>query len=76
MIDTKDGKAETVRQLILEILPEAKGENPRIFGGDASLDSLGLVNFLADLEFRLAEKFGRDIVLASERAMSRSQSRS
>jgi hypothetical protein len=65
---------ETVRRLILATLPPADGKNPRIFGPGAPLDSLGLVNFLADLEYRLAEEFGRELVLASDRAMSRSQS--
>ena len=38
------------------------------------MDSLGLVNFLADLEYRLADEFKKDVVLASERAMSRERS--
>lgn len=70
----KTDKAALVRRLIRETLPAAQGENPAIFGAGGPLDSLGLVNFLADLEYRLAEEFGREIVLASERAMSRSQS--
>jgi hypothetical protein len=69
-----EDRAGIVRRLILETLPGAAGENPRIFGDGAPLDSLGLVNFLADLEYRLAEEFDREIVLASERAMSRSRS--
>ncbi len=64
---------ENVRQLVLQTLPTGfTGE--AIFGAAGGLDSLGLVNFLADLEYRIAEVFGREIVLASERAMSRSQS--
>ena len=68
--------AEDVRRIILATLPSAlaRGENPVIFGGESPLDSLGLVNFLADLEYRLAEDFGREVVLASERAMSRQRS--
>ena len=67
-------KAARVRRLILETLPATAEDNPKIFGGGAALDSLGLVNFLADLEYRIAEEFGREIVLASEQAMSRSRS--
>jgi hypothetical protein len=67
-------KADLVRRLIIETLPPGIDERGRIFGGGAPLDSLGLVNFLADLEYRLAEQFGREIVLASERAMSRQSS--
>jgi hypothetical protein len=67
---------EAVRRTILATLPAAsvQSENPAIFGGKGGLDSLGLVNFLADLEYRLAEEFGREVVLASERAMSRQRS--
>jgi hypothetical protein len=61
---------------MIGLLPAAAriGDNPVIFGPGGALDSLGLVNFLADLEYRIAEEHGREIVLASERAMSRSRS--
>jgi hypothetical protein len=45
-----------------------------IFGADGVLDSLDLVNFLADLEYRIEQAFGREVVLASDKAMSRSRS--
>lgn len=70
----KNRQPETIRRLILELLPDASGENPPIFGGGAPMDSLGLVNFLVDLEYRLSAEFGREIVLGSERAMSRTRS--
>jgi hypothetical protein len=70
----KRERAAVIRRLIHETLPGAAGANPAIFGPGSPLDSLGLVNFLADLEYRLGEEFGREIVLASERAMSRSRS--
>jgi len=68
--------SESVRRLVVATLPAAArvGGNPVIFGPGGTLDSLGLVNFLADLEYRLAEEHGRELVLASERAMSRSRS--
>jgi hypothetical protein len=66
--------AKAVRRVVIETLPTGLGENSRIFGGSAPLDSLGLVNFLADLESRIMEEFGREIVLASDRAMSRQYS--
>jgi hypothetical protein len=69
-----DTKAATVRWLIMELLPATTEANPKIFGEGAALDSLGLVNFLADLEYRIGEEFGREVVLASEQAMSRSRS--
>ncbi|MFT3828377.1 MAG: hypothetical protein QM691_01595 [Opitutaceae bacterium] len=67
---------ERLRKLILATLPAAQrvGANPVIFGPGSALDSLGLVNFLADLEYRIADELGREVVLASERAMSRSRS--
>jgi len=71
---TADNTTAQIRTLILELLPPGQDGNSRIFGGEAAMDSLGLVNFLADLEYRLTEKFGRELVLASERAMSRKQS--
>ena len=71
---TADNTTAQIRTLILELLPPGQDGTSRIFGGEAAMDSLGLVNFLADLEYRLTEKFGRELVLASERAMSRKQS--
>jgi hypothetical protein len=76
MPSSKTADVASVRHLILATLPEAvrSGGNPAVFGSDGTLDSLGLVNFLADLEYRIAEEYGRELVLASERAMSRSRS--
>jgi hypothetical protein len=65
---------DSVKRVIIETLPAGMDERTRIFGGSAPLDSLGLVNFLADLECRVSEAFGREIVLASDRAMSRQSS--
>jgi hypothetical protein len=73
-MDQKENNAAVIRRLIMETLPCTLGDDLRIFGPGALLDSLGLVNFLADLEYRLGEKFGREFVLASERAMSRGRS--
>ena len=73
-MEQNENTAAIVRRLILETLPKASDGDLRIFGQGAPLDSLGLVNFLADLEYRLGEQFGREFVLASERAMSRGRS--
>lgn len=54
--------------------PGAVGENPSVFGNGGLLDSLGLVNFLTDVEYKISDELGRDVVLASEKAMSRSRS--
>ena len=76
MAPRKNVTADSVRRLVVATLPEnaRAGANPVVFGPGGALDSLGLVNFLADLEYRLAEAHGCELVLASERAMSRSRS--
>ncbi len=71
---TRPEAPAVIHRLIRETLPWEGGENPKIFGPGCPLDSLGLVSFIADLEYRLGEEFGREIVLASEQAMSRSRS--
>jgi acyl carrier protein len=67
---------EKVRRLVIETLPRPAARAPGavLFGPGGELDSLDLVNFLADLEYRLQEEFGRELVLASEQAMSRRHS--
>lgn len=42
----------------------------RLLGANAPIDSMGLVSLIADLEGRIAAEFGKEIVLADERAMS------
>ena len=67
---------EKVRRLVVETLPRpvSGSAGEAIFGAGGVLDSLDLVNYLADLEYRLDQEYGRELVLASERAMSRSRS--
>ena len=49
--------------------------NPEdLFGGTSHLDSMALVALISDLEAIIAERTGRIITLASEKAMSRPQS--
>lgn len=49
-------------------------EETTLFGKNAHLDSLGLVNFIMEVEGLLSEKYDLSLVLASEDAMSRSKS--
>ena len=42
------------------------GEDTPLLGGESQLDSLAFVAFVADLEERLHESTGRDIVLVGE----------
>jgi hypothetical protein len=67
---------EKVHQVVIDTLPQpvSKTNGELIFGPGGVLDSLALVSFLADLEYRLGREFGREVVLASEQAMSRSRS--
>lgn len=46
-------------------------ENIKLFGGDGFLDSIGLVNYIVEVEEKLEEQFNVSIVLADEKAMSR-----
>lgn len=41
-----------------------------LFGGEGPLDSMALVNLIADLEEAVADEFGASIALADEKAMS------
>jgi acyl carrier protein len=45
-----------------------------LFGADAPLDSLGLVNLILLVEERLAGRFGAAVSLADERALSQERS--
>lgn len=46
----------------------------RLIGEKSALDSIGLVSLIVDLEEKISAKYGREIVLADERAMSLRQS--
>lgn len=46
----------------------------RLYGGNSALDSMSLVTLIADIEDRINSEFGKDIVLADERAMSQTRS--
>ncbi|WP_188769634.1 acyl carrier protein [Novosphingobium endophyticum] len=41
-----------------------------LYGGDSGLDSLSLVMLVSAVEAAVADNFGREVVLASEKAMS------
>ncbi len=41
-----------------------------LYGGDGPLDSMALVNLIADVEDAIAETFGVSVALADEKAMS------
>ena len=79
----------TMKEKIFELIKESilclneeweipELENPtsdtRLFGHHSSIDSLALVNLIAEVEERLNDSFGRDIIIADERVMSRTHS--
>jgi acyl carrier protein len=52
----------------------AKGVEAPLYGQDGSLDSLGLVSFLAAVEQALDERLNLRVTLADERAVSQRHS--
>lgn len=53
---------------------QAADESTRLFGARSALDSINLVNLIADLEERVHDDFGIEITLANQIAMSRTHS--
>lgn len=49
-------------------------EKTRLFGTKSALDSINLVNFIADVEERISDQFKIEIVLANQSAISRTHS--
>lgn len=56
-----------------ELLREATLET-RLYGEKSGLDSLNLVNLIADVELGVFETFGRDVTLADDAAASEARS--
>jgi hypothetical protein len=52
----------------------AADEQTRLFGIKNALDSINLVNFIADVEERISDEFEIEIVLANQNAVSRTHS--
>jgi len=46
------------------------GEDISLFGPESKLDSLGLVNLVIDIEQRLLDELGAEVILTDERVMS------
>jgi acyl carrier protein len=65
-----------LREVFAECLPGISvpdNETP-LFGPTAQLDSMDLVTFVSDVEELVNDRFGTQIILADERALSRSKS--
>ena len=78
-------RRDTIKALLLETLEEigedfqiegldAVDESTRLFGARSPLDSMGLVNVIAEIEDKLSELHGVEITLADEKAMSSTHS--
>ena len=68
---------ETLRELGEDIGKSeltTANEATRLFGAQNTLDSMNLVNFIADIEERISDDFEIDITLANQSAMSRTHS--
>lgn len=63
---------QTLAKKHLEV--ESVDDDTVIFGAESSLDSLGLVSFLSDIEQEIFEVHNKEIVIASEKAMSLNRS--
>lgn len=59
--------------LALPQLPEIDASTP-ILGSGSDLDSMAVVHLIVELEGRLEEAFGKNWILADERALSRKRS--
>jgi len=59
--------------LDIKELKEA-GEQTRLFGAKSALDSMNLVSFIADVEERIADELKVEIILANQKAVSRTHS--
>jgi acyl carrier protein len=53
---------------------ESVSEETGLHGDEAGIDSLSLVSLIVDIEGEVGNRFGREIVLADEKAMSRRNS--
>lgn len=69
-----------VTNLIIKIAKKIKNsnnidENSYLFGSNEALfDSIGLIEFLVELEYALYDELGKNISLADEKAMSQTTS--
>jgi acyl carrier protein len=80
-----DTQTEAVTNLILDAVrqhfqqveataPEPMSTDTVLYGAEAVLDSLGLVNVIAAVEDALLDTFGTEIWLTDERALAQAES--
>ena len=73
-VDIRDLVIASRNQIEDDFSLEPSSNPEDLFGGTSNLDSMTLVALIADIEALIAEKTGKIITLASEKAMSRNQS--
>ncbi len=63
-------------EVFAETMPhhQAPATGDALFGPEGVLDSMDLVNFLADVEEEVNERWDADIIVADTRALSRKRS--
>jgi acyl carrier protein len=74
---TQEQTIELICAIYNELAPPVEGsasvnESTRLFGG--SLDSVGVVSLIVELEEQIAERCGVSITIADDRAMSQQRS--
>jgi len=72
----RDEALSLLKEVFTEVLPDQTlpGDEEPLFGANAKLDSMQIVSFVADVEEVINERFSTQIILADERALSRSKS--
>ena len=73
---TQEQALELMREVFAECLPEhpVPDDEVALFGPDAQLTSMELVSLVADVEELINDRWDTQIILADERALSRSKS--
>jgi acyl carrier protein len=69
----RDALDDLNSELGYEELKQIAGDTV-LHGGETGLDSLSLVSLIVDVEGRVAQALGRQVVLADEKAMSQKNS--
>ena len=68
---------ETLVQIVEDMEIENVGDitpETRLYGSKSALDSMALVSLVAEVESRVSDYYGKNIVLADEKAMSQTRS--
>jgi acyl carrier protein len=68
------GAAREVAEQEGQSLPSDLGQDTPLFGKDGLFDSLGLVTLIVAVEEAIAERYGLEVSLADEQALSQSRS--